>query len=127
MVRNLARKLQGVYTGELARSSTVDPEPINITIKALSPELIKLEFALDENDFSFRGMVIEKQEDILLQASEKVTPFGVVKGVSGFLYQQPGIHGGFLDKLRSFYFHVSVNYFDNGEEELYFLGKICPN
>ena len=68
-------------------------------------------------------MVSEQNEGTLLLVQEKVADSYILSGVSGFLYKKPNVHGGFVNRLNSFYFHVMLEYFNGEQAELYFFGK----
>ena len=104
-------------------STQSQSEVTNVQVKKLNNLLVKVFFKVNDQEINFRAMVSEQKEGTLLLVQEKVAENYILSGVSGFLYKKPNIHGGYLDQLKSFYFHVVLDFFNGEQLELYFLGK----
>jgi len=123
MEKDIAAILSKTYEGDLVSSYSEDPKITNIQVKRLNNLLVKVCFSYNGVDVDFRAMVSEQNEGTLLLVQEKVADSYILSGVSGFLYKKPNVHGGFVNRLNSFYFHVMLEYFNGEQAELYFFGK----
>lgn len=123
MEEDLALLISKKYVGDLVTSNDQDQADFVIDVKRINSLIVLIQFKLEGQVVSFRALLSRQKEGILFRVQEKISGDHLLKGVSGFLYGKPNIHGGFLDQLNGFYFHVSKSYFDQNEEDMYFLGK----
>ena len=120
---NLAIGIEGTYHGDIVSSDRKQVEECSISVKSLNKVLVKVDFTLGEEIYSFRGMLSDQEEGVLMIIQEKVSDDFIISGVSGFLYQKPNVHGGFINQLNSFYFHIILDRFDGKHQEIYYLGQ----
>lgn len=120
---NLASRLSGNYKGNLIYTSSRKVGHAEVLVERLNHIVVKVHFYLNGVHYSFRGVLSEQEEGLLMIVEDKVTYDYVLKGVNGFVYQKPNVHGGFIDNLDSFYFHIAIRYFSGPEHEVYFMGK----
>lgn len=120
---DLGQKIEGMYAGDLVSSDEKKTKECTVQVKRLSKKLIKLDFLMKGDMYSFRGMLSEHEEGTLMIAQEKISDDYILSGVSGFLYKKPNVHGGFVKQLNSFYFHVILDHFNGDHQEVYFLGQ----
>ncbi len=123
MEKDVASLLSKAYHGDMVSSSDETPRITNVQVKRLNNLLVKVIFDLDGKETNFRAMVSEQNEGTLLLVQEKVSESFIISGVSGFLYKKPNVHGGYVERLNSFYFHIMLDYFNGEQVELYFFGK----
>ncbi len=122
-MNGLAQKIEGTYNGDVVSSDSKQVIETAIEVKKLSEVLVKVDFSLAETDYSFRGMLTEQKEGTLMIVQEKVGDEFILSGVSGFIYKKPNVHGGFVNQLNSFFFHIILDTFSGGHKEVYFLGQ----
>ena len=120
---DLGQRIEGVYGGDIVSSDDKKTHHCSVYVKRLSPLLIKVDFRIKDNLYSFRGMLSDHEEGILMIAQEKISDEYILSGVSGFLYRRPNVHGGYVKQLNSFYFHVILDRFNGDHQEVYFLGQ----
>ncbi len=123
MEKDLASVLSKTYQGDMVSSSDDQPAITDVQVKRLNNLLVKVIFKLEGREINFRAMVSEQNEGTLLLVQEKVAENFILSGVSGFLYKKPNVHGGYVNRLNSFYFHIMLDYFNGEQMELYFFGK----
>lgn len=123
MESNIATHLSKQYYGNLAYTSSLKVGYAEVDVIPLNNILVKVKFAIGNQDYAFRAMLSEQEEGVLLIVEERVTQEYILSGLSGFLYKKPNVHGGLISKLNSFYFHVQVQHYDGDLIEVYFLGK----
>jgi hypothetical protein len=120
---NLADRIKGKYQGVLVSSGNEDLEELQVVINQLSNSLIKVIFQYQGIDIIFRALLSEHKEGLLMVVQERTTEGYILNGVDGFVYSRNNVHGGLLNNLNSFYFHLRLNTYDGSEHELYFLGR----
>ncbi len=123
MEEDLALLISKKYQGDLVTSNNQDQTDFIVDVKRINSLIVLIQFKFDGKEVSFRAMLSRQKEGILFRVQEKILGDHMVKGVSGFLYGKPNIHGGYLDQLNGFYFHISRAFFDFKLEDMYFLGK----
>lgn len=123
MEENLALLISKSYIGDLVTSDNNDKSNFVIDVKRINSLIVLIQFKYKEQTISFRAMLSRQKEGILLRVQERIFDDHLLKGVTGFLYGKPCIHGGFINHLNGFYFHISQSYFDREEKDMYFLGK----
>ncbi|MEM9326480.1 MAG: hypothetical protein AAGA85_12525 [Bacteroidota bacterium] len=123
MEKDLASALSKRYSGEMVTSNQKDAQSTVVEVKRLNNLLVKVFFELDGQEMSFRAMLSEQREGILMLVQEKISDQNILSGVSGFLYLKPNVHGGYVHRLHGFYFHVMLDYFNGVSQEVYFYGK----
>ncbi len=123
MEEDLALLISRKYIGDLVTSDNQDMTDFVITVKRINSLMVLVQFIYKGQGISFRAMLSRQKEGILLRVQEKIVGDHILKGVSGFLYGKPTIHGGFLDQLNGFYFHISKYFLNSEEKDIYFLGK----
>lgn len=123
MEENLAAALSSTYKGNLVYSASRKIIHSAIEIAGLNNLLIKTRFELDGREFMFRAMLSHQDEGILMVIQNRITKNYILTGLSGFMHKKPNIHGGFIPKLNSLYFHVKINFFDGLQQEIFFIGK----
>ncbi len=120
---DLGHKIEGTYIGDIVSSDEKKTHECTVQVKRLSELLIKVDFQLKDDKYSFRGMLTNHEEGILMIAQEKISDQYILGGVNGFLYKKPNVHGGFVNQLNSFYFHIILDRFNGEHQEVYFLGQ----
>lgn len=120
---NLATQISRRYKGNLVYSSSRKVARVFVDVSRLNHILVKVSFELNGQKYTFRGMLSEQEEGQLMIIQDRVTEQYILTGVSGFVYMKPNIHGGYINKLGAFYFHINVKDFQNEESEIYFMGK----
>lgn len=120
---NLALQLSGKYSGSLVISNQRGNQESDVEIERVNNLLVNIRFAVDGKLYSFKAMLSEQKEGILMMVQQKVADFYVLRGVSGFLFDKPNVHGGLVDLLSSLYFNIRIDFFDGRSREVYFLGK----
>jgi len=123
MEEDLALLISRTYIGDLVTSDNQDQADFVIDVKRINRLIVLVQFKNDDQEISFRAMLSRQKEGILLRIQEKICGDHLVRGLSGFLYGKPNIHGGFLHHLNGFYFHIEQSYFKQRQKDLYFLGK----
>lgn len=123
MDKNLAAQLAYKYKGSLVHSGSNRVFNAEVGIDRLNDLLVKVSFALENQQVFFRAMLSKQGEDMLMLIQNRVTKNYILSGISGFLYEKPNAHGGLLSKLNSFYFHISLDHFTGYPQEIYFFGK----
>lgn len=123
MSRNISKRLSQVFIGSLVHSDNLNVRETTVSVTALNDLLVKISFDLDGEEVVFRAMLSEQKEGVLMLIQDRVTDDYILSGQSGFLYRKPNIHGGFLNMLNSFYFHLKIEYYRGVKREIYFLGK----
>ncbi len=123
MEEDLALLISKQYIGDLVTSDDQDQTDFVIDVKRINSLIVLIQFKLEGQEVSFRALLSRQKEGILFRVQEKISGDYLLKGVSGFLYGKPSIHGGFLDRLNGFYFHIAKSYFNQEEDDMYFLGK----
>jgi|GEM_PF-1709017 len=123
MELNLSSEISANYLGNLVYSRSKKVVRTTVNVERLNHILVKINFTLDGKDYSFRAMLSEQQEGVLLIVQDRVDMEYILSGVSGFLHQKPNVHGGLLKKMDSFYFHIHIKYFNGEDFEIYFMGK----
>lgn len=123
MKLHLAAQLASTYQGHMVKSGSQQVMPLEIVVEHLTHLLIKVSFKIKGETFLFRAMLSEQKEGILMLIQNRVTSNYILSGQSGFLHKKPNVHGGWLPKIESFYFHVALNYFAEYSTEVYFIGK----
>jgi hypothetical protein len=123
MEQNLASKLSGKYLGNMVYSASRKVVRTYVEVVRLNHIIVKVLFSLEGREFVFRAMLSEQEEGLLMIIQDRVTKDHILSGVSGFLYQKPNVHGGYIHKLNSFYFHIRVKGFEGDFTEVYFMGK----
>ncbi len=127
MEKDLASALSKRYSGEIVTSKDKHSKAKLVEVKRLNNLLVKVLFELDGEETSFRAMLSEQREGTLMLVQEKVSDQYILSGVSGFLYMKPNVHGGYVNRLNGFYFHIMVDYFNGTHQEVYFYGKEDEN
>ncbi len=120
---NITSNLSELYVGNIVYNGAQRIINTEVTIVPLNNILIKVHFYLGENRYSFRAVLSDQEEGTLMLIQDRTTRGYMLSGVSGFLQNKPNIHGGFISKLNSFYFHIKLSHYDSQDEEIYFLGK----
>lgn len=123
MPRNISKKLPQIFIGSLVNSDNLHVTESTVAVTSLNDLLVKISFYLDEEEVVFRAMLSEQKEGVLMLIKDRVTDKYILSGQSGFLYRKPNIHGGFINLLNSFYFHVKMEHYNGVKREIYFLGK----
>lgn len=123
MKMNLASKVASKYMGTIVQSDSQRMEHLEIEVNPLNDLLIKVKFKLNGSDIMFRAVLSEQEEDLHILIQDRITSGYILSGLSGFLYDKAQVHGGFLSKLNSFYFHIFLEYFNGTGHEIYFLGE----
>ncbi|MDW3197186.1 MAG: hypothetical protein R8G66_32715 [Cytophagales bacterium] len=123
MEEDLALLISKTYIGDLVTSDNNDQANFVIDVKRINSLIVLIQFKYQNQVVSFRAMLSRQKEGILFRIQEKISGDHLLKGVSGFLYGKPNIHGGFINQLNGFYFHVGQSYFDHEDKDMYFLGK----
>jgi hypothetical protein len=126
MEGHLSELLAYRYEGDLVTSEDQKVHSV-VTVEALTDKFVKVSFKIGNGNYSFRGILSEEEEGILMRVQDVVTEHSIISGVKGFLFQKPHIHGGYINKLRSFYFHIYIDFFYGSFQEFYFLGKRQQN
>ena len=123
MEEDLALLISKSYIGDLVTSDNNDQNNFVIDVKRINNLIVLIQFKFEGQVISFRAMLSRQKEGILFRIQEKISGDHLLKGVTGFLYGKPNIHGGFINQLNGFYFHIAQSYFDQTEKDMYFLGK----
>ncbi|MFT6867395.1 MAG: hypothetical protein ACJA08_002237 [Cyclobacteriaceae bacterium] len=123
MESNYVKHFSEGYIGSLIRSGSDTIASSAIKVISLNNILVKISFDSDFGKIVFRAVVSEQNEGILLFIQNRVTKDYILTGQNGFLYKKANVHGGIIHKLNSFYFHIKLDYFNGGTQEIYFLGK----
>ena len=127
MTDQMSEMLAGVYRGDLVASDRNDPIETTITVEALSDVLVRVIFEYQGKEISMRAILSEGDGDIHMIIQEKVTERYILNGVRGFLCQKPNVHGGYINELDGFYFHILFNHFSGPYQEYYFFGRPVPS
>ena len=120
---NIASNLSELYVGNIVYNGAQRIINTEVTVVSLNNIQIKVHFYLGEIPYSFRAVLSEQEEGLLMLIQDRTTKGYMLSGVSGFLQNKPNVHGGFISKLNSFYFHIKLSHYDGQDEEIYFLGK----
>lgn len=120
---DLASKIASKYMGSIVHSDSDRVEHSKIEVNPLNDLLIKVNFELNGSDIMFRAVLSEQEDDLHILIQDRITSGYILTGLSGFLYDKPEVHGGFLSQLNSFYFHIFLECFDGTGHEIYFLGE----
>lgn len=123
MEEDLALLISKKYIGDLVTSDDQDQANFVVDVKRITSLIVLIQFKYEGQVISFRAMLSRQKEGILFRIQEKISEDHLLKGVSGFLYGKPTIHGGFLKQLNGFYFHLGQSFFNQEEKDMYFLGK----
>lgn len=119
----LSERLAGIYRGDLVASDSRGFMQAVVVVETLSDLLVKISFEYADEVVEMRAILSEENGDIHLIIQEKVTDDFILNGVRGFLCQKPNVHGGYINELNGFYFHVLFNHFSGPYQEFYFFGK----
>jgi len=111
------------YHGSMVYSGTEEIIEQKIRVEMLTDILVKVSFETEIGTVVFRAIASNHQEGNLLFIQNRVTGEYILQGVSGFVYKKPNVHGGFVDKLDSFYFHLRMDFFSGTTREYYFVGQ----
>ena len=120
---NITSNIASTYIGNIVYNGSRSIINTEIQIIPLNNILVKVSFKLNKKEYSFRAMLSEQEEGTLMLIQDRTTKDYMLTGVSGFLPNKPNVHGGLINKLNSFYFHISLSHYDSNAEEIYFLGK----
>ena len=120
---NLAAKIGSTYKGELVTSKSKSTQQIEVEVKRVNNLHVNIDFTYMGQNLSFKGYLIENDEGILMMVQEKIMNYYVLNGMSGFMYEKPNIHGGYIERLGGFYFHIQLSHFTRDYEEFYFFGQ----
>ncbi|MEQ8471700.1 MAG: hypothetical protein RIC35_10965 [Marinoscillum sp.] len=123
MESNITSKLSETYNGNLVYNGSRSIINTEVGVTRLNNILVKVQFELDEVNYTFRALVSDQQEGCLMIIQDRVTQNHILKGVSGFINDKPNIHGGLISRLNSFYFHIHIQNFNGDQEDIYFIGK----
>lgn len=115
--------LAQAYLGNVVISGSDTILAERVQIELLNDLVIKISFDLGKDQFIFRAVLQKKDEGILFLIQKRVTKKYILNGRSGFLHSNKGVHGGYLLNLDAFYFHITIQFFDGTQKEVYFLGK----
>lgn len=115
--------LSQYYSGNVVMSDSDSVLAEQVKIELLNDLVVKVSFALDDKHFIFRAVVKNQDEGALILIQKRVTKDYILSGQSGFLHSNQSVHGGYLLNLDAFYFHLTIQFFDGTEKEVYFLGK----
>jgi hypothetical protein len=121
--QELSSLITGVYNGQMVISDIQQPIQVTALVEPLSDSLVRLTFDMEDRTVHFRAILSEESGDVHMIIQEKVTDDYILNGVRGFLCQKPNIHGGYIKRLRGFYFHLLFNHFSGKYRECYFFGK----
>ncbi len=120
---NTTSNIASCYVGNIVYNGSKNIINTKIEVSPLNNVLVKVSFMLNDTQYTFRAMLSEQEEGILMLIQDRTTKEYMLSGVSGFLSDKPNVHGGLIRKLNSFYFHISLSHYDSRNEEIYFLGK----
>ncbi|WP_421871847.1 hypothetical protein [Marinoscillum sp.] len=120
---NLTSSLSEWYVGNIVYNGSKSIINTEVAISALNNILIKVHFKLGERQYSFRAVLSEQEEGILMLIQDRTIKGYMLQGVSGFLHSKPNVHGGYITRLNALYFHIKLSHYDGVDEEIYFLGK----
>lgn len=120
---NITSGIASSYIGNIVYNGSKSIINTQVQIVPLNNILVKVRFTLRGNEYSFRAVLSEQEEGILMLIQDRTTKGYMLGGVSGFLPYKPNVHGGFISKLNSFYFHIKLSHYNSDDEEIYFLGK----
>lgn len=123
MTFNTSKQLSQTFIGSLVHSENTHVIETSVSIIPLNNLLVKVSFQLEEQEIMFRAMLSNQREGVLMLIQDRVTDKYILSGQSGFMYKKPNIHGGFVNQLNSFYFHLRIEYYRGKKVEVYFLGK----
>lgn len=115
--------LSGLFSGELVKSSDSEVHFVDVNIHKLNENLVKVNFTILNQNISFRALVNENEEGQLILIQKKMTPDNQLNGIGGFIKKCPNYHGGFINRLNSFYFHIEMNNYSGVPVQYYFLGQ----
>jgi hypothetical protein len=119
----LSNRIAGNYQGNLVVSDIKHPIQTTVKVEPLSDLIVRISFEIQDELMELRAILSEEGEDIHMIIQEKVTDDYISNGVRGFLCNKPNIHGGYLERLQGFYFHILFNHFSGKYREYYFFGK----
>lgn len=111
------------YRGSMVYSGTEEILEQNIRVEMLTDILVKVSFETEIGTVVFRALASDHDEGNLLYIQNRVTGEYILQGVSGFVYKKPNVHGGFVNNLNSFYFHLRMDFFNGTTHEYYFVGQ----
>lgn len=123
MEKDLAEELAAQYEGNLVFSLSRAIHKVKVDVERLNNLLVKVTFNLQGQEYMFRAMLSEQEEGTLMLIQDRVSRDYIITGMSGFMYQKPNVHGGFVKRLGSFYFHLTIDSFHGESKEVYFMGK----
>lgn len=123
MEGKLSSRLAPKYYGNLVYSSSRKVIHSEIEVASLTDLLVKVRFELEGQEYVFRSVLSHQEDGILMVIQNRVTKSYMLSGISGFLHHKPSIHGGFVPRLNSFYFHVKIAFFEGTHNEVFFLGR----
>lgn len=123
MESDISSKLSETYFGNLVYNGSHSIVNTEVKVVRLNNILVKVHFKLDGVQYTFRAVLSDQDEGLLMIIQNRVEQNHMLEGVSGFLKDKPNIHGGLISRLNSFYFHLRVQSFNGTQQEIYFLGK----
>lgn len=115
----LARK----YIGSMVVSTSDRVMPTEITIEPLTTCLAKVNFKYGSQEYFFRAMLSLHEQGLVMVIKDRVTESYMLSGIGGFVHDRPNVHGGLIESLNSFYFHVGLTLSGGMPAEIYFIGK----
>ncbi len=121
--KNLAAKISSLFKGELVTSTNKHSYEVDVRVERINNLQVNIDFTIQGQLISFKGHLIENGEGTLMMVQEKIMNYYVLNGHSGFMYDMPNVHGGFISRLDGFYFHIQLNHYTRDYEEFYFFGK----
>lgn len=123
MEKSQTSELAAVYEGNLIESGVNLIESLEVKIEGLNETLIKVSFYSDLGKIVFRALVSSQAQGAMIFIQKKICKDYILSGNSGFLMENSNIHGGFINKLNSFYFHIKLSCFNGQNRFCYFLGE----
>ncbi|MEP4535411.1 MAG: hypothetical protein ABJ004_20105 [Cyclobacteriaceae bacterium] len=111
------------YNGSMVYSGTEEILEQKIRVEMLTDILVKVSFETEIGTVVFRALASAHDEGNLLYIQNRVTGEYILQGVSGFVYKKTNVHGGFVNNLNSFYFHLRMDFFSGTTREYYFVGE----
>ncbi|MFY0689451.1 MAG: hypothetical protein JXQ90_19935 [Cyclobacteriaceae bacterium] len=120
---NLAEEIVSLYRGDLVTSDSNRTAEVEVELFRLNNLTVNVVLRYYGQTISFKASLIEATEGVMFRVQDKIANNYMLSGESGFLYDRPNIHGGFIDRMDGLFFHISLRHFKGQLEELCFFGK----
>ena len=115
--------IAGTFEGDLVTSTSPGTLHAHIHIERLNESLVMIRLNYDQQTINFVALVIVSEDGQLLLIQEKTTDDHQLKGLKGFVAKFPNANGGLLYRMNNLFLNFEISYFNNKQEQFYFLGS----